>query len=47
MPRGGKSVNRPPTPEPEDQTRELSLEEDIRLRVSTLVVMCVLHSCQT
>lgn len=33
MPRGGKSVNRPPTPEPEDQTRELSLEEDIRLRL--------------
>ena len=33
MPRGSKSINRPPTPEPEDQSRELSLEEDIRLRV--------------
>ena len=33
MPRGSKSVNRPPTPEPEDQQRELSLEEDIRLKV--------------
>ena len=34
MPRGTKSINRPPTPEPEDQSRELSVEEDIRLRVS-------------
>ncbi|KAL3145757.1 hypothetical protein ABBQ38_015137 [Trebouxia sp. C0009 RCD-2024] len=33
MPRGSKSVNRPPTPEPEDQQRELSLEEDIRLKL--------------
>ncbi|DBB03812.1 TPA: hypothetical protein ACH3X3_011114 [Trebouxia sp. C0006] len=33
MPRGSKSINRPPTPEPEDQSRELSLEEDIRLRL--------------
>lgn len=33
MPRGTKSVNRPPTPEPEDQERELTLEEDIRLKL--------------
>ena len=43
MPRGGKSVNRPPTPEPEDQTRELSLEEDIRLRVIRLAAICTWH----
>lgn len=34
MPRGSKSVNRPPTPEPEDQQRELTLEEKIRLKVT-------------
>ena len=34
MPRGSKSVNRPPTPEPEDQDRDLTLEEDIRLKVT-------------
>ena len=33
MPRGSKSVNRPPTPEPEDQQRDLTLEEGIRLKV--------------
>ena len=36
MPRGSKSVNRPPTPEPEDQQRELTLEEDIRLKVTAV-----------
>lgn len=41
MPRGSKSINRPPTPDPEDQARELSLEEDIRLRVSLLVHVTV------
>ena len=43
MPRGSKSVNRPPTPEPEDQQRELTLEEDIRLKVthSTAGLFCL------
>lgn len=40
MPRGSKSINRPPTPEPEDQSRELSLEEDIRLRVRVHAYLC-------
>lgn len=40
MPRGSKSINRPPTPEPEDQSRELSLEEDIRLRVRLHAQYC-------
>ncbi len=44
MPRGSKSINRPPTPEPEDQSRELSLVEDIRLRVRVTLTVSLLFA---